>query len=102
MPSIEQLQSLLEKEPNDPFLLYGIGQECLKTGRYDEAAAWFDRTIEADATHCYAYFFKARALSEAGDDAAAVAAARAGVENARRVGDMKALSELGGLLDELE
>ncbi|MFK7884026.1 MAG: tetratricopeptide repeat protein [Phycisphaerales bacterium] len=102
MPSIEQLQALLEKEPGDSFLLYGIGQECLKLERFEDAASWFDQTMRADPDHCYAYFFKARALSEMGDNEAAVATVRAGVENARRIGDGKALSELSGLLDELE
>jgi tetratricopeptide (TPR) repeat protein len=102
MPSIEQLQRLLDLEPGDSFLIYGIAQEHLKAGRFDEAVAWFDRTIEADADHCYAYYFKAKALEEAGSPGAALAAVDAGLANARRLQDMKAMSELSALRDELE
>lgn len=102
MPSIEQLQRLLELEPEDSFLIYGIAQEHLKAGRFAEAVAWFDRTIAADADHCYAYYFKAKALEEAGSLGAALAAVDAGLANARRLQDMKAMSELSALRDELE
>jgi len=102
MPSIEQLQTLLEREPGDAFLIYGIAQEHLKAGRFDEATEWFDRTIAADADHCYAYYFKARAQHEAGSGDAAIATIEAGLANAMRVGDGKASSELGALRDELE
>jgi tetratricopeptide (TPR) repeat protein len=102
MPSIEQLTRLLEAEPNDPFLLYGIAQEHLKAGDFDTAVAWFDRTIAADPAHAYAYFHKARAQEEAGRRDDAVATLRAGVQVARAGGDQKAWSELAGFLDELE
>lgn len=101
MPSIEQLQRLLELEPGDAFLIYGIAQEHLKAERYAEAIEWFDRTIDADADHCYAYFFKARALDEQGLQDEALVVCDAGIANARRIGDAKALSELSGLRDEI-
>ncbi len=102
MPSIEQLTRLLEAEPNDPFLMYGIAQEHLKGGNFDEAVAWFDRTIAADPAHGYAYFHKARALEAAGRREQAIETLRAGIGVARGAGDQKAWSELAGYLDELE
>lgn len=102
MPSIQQLTKLLEAEPNDPFLLYGIAQEHLRLGDFDQAVAWFDRTIAADPAHGYAYFHKARAHEQAGRTAHAAETVRAGIAVARSVGDQKAWSELSGYLDELE
>lgn len=102
MPSIEQLTKLLEAEPNDPFLLYGVAQEHLKAGDFDQAVAWFDRTIAADPAHAYAYFHKARALEAADRTEAAVETLREGVRVARAKMDQKAISELSGYLDELE
>lgn len=102
MPSIEQLQQLLQNEPNDPFLLYGIAQEHFKAGRLDDAVAWFDRTLGADPDHAYAYFHKARALQAAGRTAGAVTTLHAGVAAAKAARDLKALSELNAYLDELE
>lgn len=101
MPSIEQLQRLLDLEPDDAFLIYGIAQEHLKAEQYPEAIEWFDRTLAADPDHCYAYFFKARALDAGGANADALTVCDAGIANAQRVGDTKAYSELSGLKDEL-
>lgn len=102
MPSIAQLTKLLEAEPNDPFLMYGIAQEHLRLGDYDEAVAWFDRTIAADPKHGYAYFHKARAHEAAGRTPEAADTVRAGITVARAANDQKAWSELQGYLDELE
>lgn len=102
MPSIEQLTALLEREPGDAFLMYGIAQEHLKAGRYDEAVAWFDRTLGVDPDYCYAYYHKAKALEGAGRVSEALETARGGAKHARACGDMKAASELGALVDELE
>lgn len=102
MPTIEQLTRLLEAEPNDPFLLYGIAQEHLKNGDHEAAVAWFDRTIAADPAHAYAYFHKARAQEAAGHPDQAAETVRAGIGVAKAAGDQKAWSELAGYLDELE
>lgn len=102
MPTIEQLQELLNKEPGDTFLMYGIGQEHLKAGAFDQAIEWFDRVISADPHHCYAYYFKARSLEQSGRNEQAADVAREGVSVARSRQDMKAMSELSALLDELE
>lgn len=101
MPTIEQLEALLASEPGDAFLMYGLGQAHLKAGGHEEAIAWFDRTIEADPGHCYARYFKARALEACGDHGGAVRVAEEGLRVARATGDMKAGSELSALLDEL-
>jgi tetratricopeptide (TPR) repeat protein len=102
MPSIEQLEALLAREPGDPFLMYGIAQEHAKAGRFAEAVVWYDRTLSVDPAYCYAYFHKAKALEGGGDVAGAVSTIRAGIVAAKAARDQKALSELGGYLDELE
>lgn len=102
MPTIEQLEALLAREPGDAFLMYGLGQACLKAGAHEKAIGWFDRTVQADPSQCYAHYFKARAFEGMGDVPAALEAARAGVAAARERGDTKALSELSALVDELE
>ncbi|MFM1803125.1 MAG: hypothetical protein RL136_4 [Planctomycetota bacterium] len=99
---LQKLQALLEAEPDDGFLLYGIAQELQKLGRLDEAAAHYDRAIAVDERECYAFFHKAKALEQAGRRNDAVAALRDGLARARKVGDHKAASEIEGFLDELE
>lgn len=96
------LRKLLDAEPGDGFLLYGIAQELHKLGRHDEAAGFYDRAIEVDPKECYAFFHKAKALEQAGRRDEAAAALRAGLARARAVGDRKAASEIEGYLDEFE
>lgn len=102
MPSIEQLEKLLAADPNDAFTLYALGQEYAKRGDTERAVSFYDRSIAVNPDDGYTYFHKARALQACGRTSDAAAAARTGIAAARRVGDNKAMNELGGLLDELE
>src|SRR5690606_10197121 len=61
VPSIEQLQKLLQAEPDDTFLLYALAQEQAKSGNLGDAIATYDRVIALDPGHAYAWFHKARA-----------------------------------------
>jgi tetratricopeptide (TPR) repeat protein len=97
-----KLRALLEAEPDDGFLLYGVAQELHKLARFDEAAGFYDRAIAVDPKECYAFFHKAKALEQAGRREDAAAALRAGLVRARAVGDRKAASEIEGYLDEFE
>jgi tetratricopeptide (TPR) repeat protein len=98
---LAKLTKLLELDPSDAFVLYGIAQEHAKGGRVEEAVAFFDRCLAADPAYCYAYFHKAQALGAAGRRAEALAAANAGIRAAKAARDAKALSELQGLADSL-
>jgi len=98
---LDQLVKLHEADPADPFVTYGIALEHAKADRPDEALAWLDKTLSLDAGYLYAYFQKAKALGELGEDAAARAAAERGIEKAAEAGDDKALSELTDLLESL-
>ncbi|MEY4822211.1 MAG: tetratricopeptide repeat protein [Planctomycetota bacterium] len=99
---LSKLRSLLEAEPNDGFLLYGAAQELHKLGRFDEAAAFYDRAIEVDPKECYAFFHKAKSLEQAGRRAEAAQSLRTGLVRARAVGDHKAASEIEAYLDDME
>ena len=102
MSRLDKLNKLLQLDPNDPFVLYGIAQEHAAAGDYEQAVTFYDRCLAADPAYCYAYYHKARALESAGKTADALAAARAGIAAARGAGDEKALGELTALVDELE
>lgn len=98
---IQQLQALLQNEPDDPFCLYGLALEYAKLGRHEEAVTWFDKTLKADPNYCYAYFHKAKSQSESGDTALAAETLRVGLKRARSVGDAKAAGEIASFLDEI-
>ena len=91
---LEQLKKLHAADPNDPFLTYGIALELAKVDALEEALTWLDQTLARDANYCYAYYQKAKMLSEMGEDKQAQTAISQGLEAAKRVGDDKAHSEL--------
>lgn len=94
-----QLLRLVEAEPNDAFLLYGVAQEYGRRGATDEAVRWYDRCLAVDPAYCYAYYHKAKALEEADRIPEAVAVLRAGLIKAKAVRDAQAINEIAGFLD---
>jgi predicted Zn-dependent protease len=102
MPSIVDLTRLLDKDPNDPFVLYGLAQEYFKLKDTPKAVEFYNRCLKADPSYCYAYFHKARALQAAGDIEHAKVAVTDGLAAARKAGDQHAVSELSALQDELD
>ena len=102
MPSIASLEKLLSKEPNDPFLLYGMAQEHAKLGQYAKAVEFYDRCLAADPKYCYAYYHKAVALEGAGEIPAALAAIAAGLTAAAKAGDAHCAAELRALKNSME
>lgn len=101
MPSIEKLQRLLEKDPNDPFVLYGLAMEHAKAGSTAISLGFFDRCIAADPSYCYAYYHKAKTQAASGDTPSALATIELGMTKAKASGDGHALAELDQLRDEL-
>ena len=105
MSRLDQLTKLYESDPSDPFLTYGIGLEHSNAGDFETAIQWLDKTLEIDAGYCYAYFQKAKALSEMGKDDDARATAQEGIRQAGSIDpatgvarDAHAQSELSELL----
>jgi len=96
-----QLLKLLAMDPNDAFVLYGLGQEHAKRGEHSEATAYYDKCLAADPLYCYAYYHKARSQQAGGDVNGAVATLRHGLDAAKKAQDEKARSEIEGLIDML-
>ncbi len=97
----EKLEQMLERQPDDPFLHYGLAMEHVKEGDVGAALDRFDRTLSMDADYVAAYFHKGNTLVGAGRIDEAKATLRAGIEAARRKNDTHAEGEMQGLLDSL-
>jgi thioredoxin-like negative regulator of GroEL len=97
----EKIEQMLEGQPNDPFLHYGLAMEHVKEGDIGAALERFDRTLSMDADCVAAYFHKANTLVGVGRIEEASAILRAGIEAARRKKDSNAEGEMQGLLDSL-
>lgn len=97
----DRLQSLMkfyEKDPRDTFATYAIAMEHRKAGALDEAVSWYDRTLEIDPDHGYAYYHKAVTLLDLGRADEARGVIEQGIARTTARGDEKASGELRELL----
>ena len=98
---MRQLQQMLEKSPDDTFLLYGVAMEHKKAGELDRAIEYFQRVTQIDPGYCYAYHQRGLAYEMAGEIESARRAYRDGIEAAARKGDSHAQAEIQAALDML-
>jgi Flp pilus assembly protein TadD len=99
---LSKLQQMLQKEPNDSFLLYAIAMEHKKALNLPEALAFFDRVIGKDPDYPVAYHQKGLVLEQSGDLEAARQAYRAGIDVASKVGNHHAREEMEAALMMIE
>jgi tetratricopeptide (TPR) repeat protein len=99
---LEKLSKLLEREPDDAFLVYGLAMEHKKLGEHARAIELLDRVIALDPGYCYAYYQKGMTLESAGEADAAKSAYRAGIDAAKKKGDAHAQGELEAALAMME
>jgi tetratricopeptide (TPR) repeat protein len=94
MERFEQIQKLLQTQPDDVFLNYALALEYVKGGRYEEAVAQFDRVNEIDPDYIPAWFQKGTTLAtmEKPDEARKVL--QHGIAVAERTGDHHAAGEM--------
>ena len=99
---LRQLQQMLERSPQDTFLLYGIAMEHKKAGESARAVEFFDRVIQLDPGYCYAYHQRGLVHESAGDLEAAKRSYREGVQAAIHKGDAHAQGEIQAALEMVE
>jgi Tfp pilus assembly protein PilF len=99
---MRQLQTMLQKEPNDTFLLYGLALEYKKSNDAAHAIEFLDRVLKLDAGYCYAYHQKGLAYESLGDVEAAKRTYREGMDAARKKGDEHARQEIEAALTMIE
>lgn len=96
---LNQLLAIMDRQPRDPLLLYGIAMEYRKLKAFDRAIEYFNKVIEVDPGYCYAYFHRGQTQELMTDPEAAKSSYRAGIVAAQRVGDAHAREELQAALD---
>lgn len=97
----EQIEAMLEDEPDDQFLRYSLASELNKEGEHERALALL-RALMTDETPLVAAFLMAgRQLVELDRIDEARTVLRDGVEEARRQGDNHVADEMSDFLDAL-
>jgi len=101
MSRLEQLGKLLERDPDDVFLNFGLAMELRAAGDVDAALRQFDRALEIDPNYLAAYMRKGETLTNARRFDEARAVLERGADLARRQGEMHMLENITEMLDAL-
>jgi Tfp pilus assembly protein PilF len=101
-PRMRQLQQMLQRQPDDPFLLYGMAMEYKKADEPARALEYFGKVLRRDPNYCYAYYQRAQVHESLGELDQARRALREGLEAADRSGDGHARQEMEAALAMLE
>ncbi len=102
MDKIAGLKEILALDAKNSFARYGIAVELANRGEVDEALKEFSTLLAEHPDYTAGYFMSAQTLAKAGRNSEAVERLRAGISCAARSGNQHALSEMQGMLDELD
>ncbi len=92
--NLEALEKLIGGPRDNALLRYSLGNEYLKQGDAARAAEHLRRAVEHDTQYSAAWKLLGKALTEAGDGSAALAAYRHGIEVSTERGDVQAAKEM--------
>lgn len=93
-PRIESLEKMLNGPRDGALLRFSLGNEYLKAGDPAKAADCFRHAVDRDANYSAAWKALGKALAEAGDHPAALAAYERGILVAESKGDIQAAKEM--------
>lgn len=93
-PRITSLEKLLDGPRDGALLRFSLGNEYLKAGDPAAASRFFQAAVDRDPNYSAAWKALGKALVDAGDAAAAVAAYERGIAVAEARGDIQASKEM--------
>lgn len=102
MERMNQLLSLLHDDPNDLFVLFAIAKEHEKSGDFEKAIAFYEKIIGIDKEYVGVYYHLAHLYAEDGEIDKAYQIYDAGIDVAKKLSDLHALSELQNARKNLE
>ncbi len=98
----EMFRKLLEKDPENPMILFSLGNELFKEGEYTEARTHLRRAIENKPDYSVAYRTLGRAHYELHENAEARRVFTEGREVAEKNGDLQTVKEIDVFMRRLE
>ena len=99
---LEGLLKFYEKDPNDPFVLYGLALEYMSENRVEKAEEFFLILLKQHPDYVAAYLQYAQLKEKEYKIDEAKDLYRRGIKAANKSGDIKSAKEMEDFLDELE
>ena len=90
----KMFRKLLERDQNNPMVLYSLGNELFKEKKHAEAREYLSRAVQNKPDYSVAYRALGRTLSELGEDAEARRVFAEGREVAQKNGDLQTVKEI--------
>jgi hypothetical protein len=97
---LQQLEQYYQEDPGDPFNLYGLALEYLKTD-VSKSRKLFDDLLAFHQDYIPTYYHAAKLYADLNDKERAITIYLQGIEYAKKTQDQKALVELQSAYNEL-
>ena len=98
----EMFRKLLDRDPENPMVLYSLGTELFKEGDFSGAKTFLSRAVKNKPDYSVAYRTLGRALFELGEDEEARRVFSEGREVAQGNGDLQTVKEINMFVRRLE
>jgi predicted Zn-dependent protease len=98
MSRIEELETLLDESPDDPFLIYALAREYEKQTHSMQALLMYEHLVTNHPAYIGTYYHYAKMLHDAGNITEAINLLNKGIEQGTMVKDFHAVAEMKGLL----
>ena len=98
----DMFRKLLERDQNNPMVLYSLGNELFKEGQYSEARDLLRRAVENKPDYSVAYRMLGRAHFELHENSEARDVFLRGKQVAQENGDLKTVKEIDVFMRRLE
>lgn len=102
MSRLATLQSMLQEDPKDSFLLFALAKEYEKLDNLTKAIEFYEKVVQNDSNYTGVYYHLGAAQAELGEKEKAINTYKEGISICKSVGDQHALSELKSVLMNLE
>ena len=99
---VDMFRKLLERDPENPMVLYSLGNELFKEEKYSEAREYLSRAVRNKPDYSVAHRTLGRTLYELGEDAEARRVFAEGREVAEGNGDLQTVKEIDVFVRRLE
>ena len=102
MSRLEKLKEMLEQDPADTFVRYGLAMEYRGEEQHEDATRLFDGFIADTPPHVPSYFMKAQMLADMEQVDEAKSTLELGIAQAKAQDNLHAAGEMSELLASLE